>query len=41
MVSHHVEHGHHQYERSGRHGEDQSQPGIIGDDDAGGRGEPG
>lgn len=40
-LSHHIEDGHHQYQGGGRHGEDQSQPGIVGDDNAGGSGEPG
>lgn len=34
LASHHVKDSHHQYESGGRHGEDQSQPGVIGDDDA-------
>lgn len=34
LASHHVEDSHDQYESSGGHGEDQSQPGVIGDDDA-------
>lgn len=41
QLSHHIEDGHHQYQGGGRHGEDQSQPGIVGDDYAGGSGEPG
>lgn len=41
QLSHHVEDGHDQDEGGGRHGEDQSQPGVVGDDGAGGRGEPG
>lgn len=34
LASHHVKDSHDQHESSGRHGEDQSQPGVIGDDDA-------
>lgn len=42
QLPHHVEDGHDQYEGGGRHGEDQSQPGVVGDDGAGGPGgEPG
>lgn len=40
LESHHVEHGHHQDESCGRHGEDQSQPGVVGDNDARGSREP-
>lgn len=37
---HHIEHGHDQDESGGCHGEDQSQPGVVGDNAARGRGEP-
>lgn len=41
QLPHHVEDGHDQDERGGRHREDQPQPGVVGDDGAGGREEPG
>lgn len=37
---HHIEHGHHQDESGGCHCEDQSQPGVVGDNAARGSGEP-
>ena len=40
-ASHHVEDRHHQDEGHGRHGEDQSQPRLVGNDDGRGRGQPG
>lgn len=40
-ASHHIEDGHHQYEGGGHYGDDQSQPGFVGNDDVRGSGKPG